>query len=608
MFNNHTQLLQSLSFLAVGCSTVSAIVVDAPTIPVPSGSFKRGGGFFITCTTPGATVRYTLNGQEPTEDDPIAPAPGILRIADNVTLKAKAWVGVDSSPTTTRNYTFTGDIVAGRLHTVMMDAAGNTYAWGAQNSGRLANLTTAAGTSVAMMSYASTTPVRDATSIAAGQDQSLIAAWGGSPFGVGNNSNGQVGDNTLTDRSGFVSVSDGSFSLGGCDAVAAGTNFSGALSFGGNIYTWGSEASGRLGNGATLGNRKYAGLVTRGDVGGAPSLADVMEIEFGAAFGVARQGHADEVIGGTGKVWTWGHNGSGQLGRGDTTNRSRAYPVLLNASTELTDATAISGGQSHTAIVRWKTGDANLQGSVWSFGERGSGRLGNNVTTAGNVTYPVQAEVLGGAALQGIKAVSAGASHTLALDSLDKVWAWGNNANGQLGDNTTISRGYGVRVRTPDNTGDLSNIVAIAAGGEGVEGFSMAIAADGTVYAWGSNTNSQLGTPASGSPTSLPIVPSVWNPAAELSTVTTTPTVTTGTAPGAATVAVTRSMTFQDGSAVKFELWVNGAIHTTRTPTVPADWNVNLTSLAAGSYTVVAVVYDIHDNMIHSDQQSFTIN
>lgn len=73
-------------------------------------------------------------------------------------------------------------------------------------------------------------------------------------------------------------------------------------------------------------------------------------------------------------------------------------------------------------------------------------------------------------------------------------------------------------------------------------------------------------------------------------------------------MALTRSISYQDGAATKFELWVNGTLHTTRTPVVPSDWNVNLTSLAAGGYTVVAVLYDIHGNMIHSDQDGFTIN
>ncbi|MCW1923367.1 chitobiase/beta-hexosaminidase C-terminal domain-containing protein [Luteolibacter arcticus] len=602
------QLLRYLPILAVGCSSVSAIVVDAPVMPAASGPLKRGGGIFISCPTPGATIRYTMNGVDPTLNDPVVPAPGVLYFGDDVTIKTKAWVGSDVSPTTTRTFTITGDISAGRLHTVMMDAVGNAYAWGAQNDGRLANLTTASGTAVTIMSYASTNFVRDARSISAGQDHSLFAEGIGTLFGVGNNSNGQVGDNTTTTRSGFVNVTDGVSPVGGCEAVSAGTDFSGALSYGGNVYTWGTETGGRLGNGAILGNQKYAGLVTRGDVGGAPALADVVEIEFGAGFGVARQAHADELIGGTGKVYTWGHNNNGQLGLGNTTNRSRAYPVMLNSTTELTDVTAISGGQNHTAVVRWKTGDPNMQGTVWSFGERAGGRLGNNVTTGGNVTYPVQAEIAVGVPLQHIVAVSAGASHTLALDNIGQVWSWGNNSKGQLGDNTTTNRGTANRVRNTTHSAPLTGIVAIAAGGEGNDGYSIAIADDGTVYGWGCNSHAQLGIPATNSPIGLPVVPSVWNPAPELSTVTTTPNVTTGTAPGAATVAVTRTMAYQDGSAMKFELWVNGTLHTTRTPTVPADWNVNLSGLAAGNYVVVAVVYDLHDNMIHSNQQGFTIN
>lgn len=598
-------LLKSLPFLAVGCSSALGVVVNAPFIIVPSGTYVRAADTLIGCTTPGATVRYTMNGQEPTVNDPIAPSPGILSFGDNITIKAKAWVGSDVSPTTSASYVFTGDISAGRLHTVMMDAVGNAYAWGAQSTGRLANLTTAAGTSVATMSYDAppgfASPVRDAISIAAGEDQSLIVNEYMLPFGVGNNSNGQVGDTTLTDRSGFVNVSDSVNFLASCKQVTAGTDFSGALGSSGVVWTWGIETGGRLGNGAILGNRRYAGQVIRGDIPGDPVLGGIVDIEFGAGFGMAREGS-------TGRVWTWGHNGSGQLGQGTLANRSRALPVMLNSTTELTDATAISGGQLHAAVVRWKTGDANLQGSVWSFGERGAGRLGNNVATTGNVSYPVQAQVLGGAALQGIVAVSAGASHTLALDANGYVWSWGNNAKGQLGNNGTADRAYAAKVRNQNNTGDLSGIVAIAAGGQSQEGFSVAIDSNGVVYSWGSNTDSQLGTPADNLDHPLPLVPSVWPAGPQVSTVTATPTVTTGTAPGAATVAVGRTMDPQDGAGVKYELWLNGTLHTTRTPAVPADWNVNLLSLAAGNYVVVAVLYDSHGNMVHSDQQSFTIN
>jgi alpha-tubulin suppressor-like RCC1 family protein len=93
---------------------------------------------------------------------------------------------------------------------------------------------------------------------------------------------------------------------------------------------------------------------------------------------------------------------------------------------------------------------------------------------------PVQVST--GARWQGV-AVAAGSDHTLALAQDGTVWAWGGNTSGQLGDGTTISRTAPVRVK------GLTQVAAIAAGG----GYSLALKADGTVWAWGNNTQSQLG-------------------------------------------------------------------------------------------------------------------
>ena len=609
-----TTLLKSLPIMAFSCSTAFGTVA-APYFTNPGGTFPTGGGTLIGCVTPGATIRYTMNGQEPDLNDPIVPVTGVVFFADNIVLKAKAWVGVDVSPTTSGTYTFTGDIAAGRLHSTLLDAAGNGYAWGAQNDGRLANLNTAAGTAIALMAYyPSTITVKEAFSISPGQDHSIMVDDQGLVFGTGNNSNGQVGDSSTTTRSGMVAVHTGTPAtignvLGGCLQVSAGNDFSGALATSGGVWTWGIETGGRLGNGNTGGNRTYAVPVVRGDIPGDPALGGIAEIEFGGGFGMARENGPTEVPAGLGGVWTWGHNGDGQLGQGHTTNRARAYPVMLNSTTELTDATSISGGQSHAAVVRWKTGDPALQGSVWSFGQRGSGRLGNNSTASGAISYPVQAVVSGGTALSNIVSVSAGAAHTLALEQgTGQVWSWGYNGKGELGDGTTVNKGYAVKVKGVGGVGDLAGIAVIAAGGSGSEGFSLAIGNNGKVYVWGSNTNAQLSYAATNAAQSLPVEVPVWTPRAEASVVTATPTVTTGTAPGAATVAVGRVMAPQDGSGVKFELWVNGVLHTSRTPVIPADWNVSLSALAAGSYTVVAVLTDSHNNVVLSDQDSFTIN
>ena len=90
--------------------------------------------------------------------------------------------------------------------------------------------------------------------------------------------------------------------------------------------------------------------------------------------------------------------------------------------------------------------------------------------------------------LSGVTAVSGGSSYSLALKNDGTVWAWGSNSSGQLGTgNTTNSK---VPVQVPS----LSGVIAIAAGTSGLNYHSLALKADGTVWAWGDNNYGQLGT------------------------------------------------------------------------------------------------------------------
>ncbi|MEW6523474.1 MAG: carboxypeptidase regulatory-like domain-containing protein [Bacillota bacterium] len=79
--------------------------------------------------------------------------------------------------------------------------------------------------------------------------------------------------------------------------------------------------------------------------------------------------------------------------------------------------------------------------------------------------------------------LAAGKYHSLALRADGTVWAWGSNGAGRLGDGTTTDRPAPVQVR------DLADVVAVAAG----TSHSLALRADGTVWAWGSNYFGQLG-------------------------------------------------------------------------------------------------------------------
>ena len=116
-------------------------------------------------------------------------------------------------------------------------------------------------------------------------------------------------------------------------------------------------------------------------------------------------------------------------------------------------------------------------GTVWSWGANGSGQLGLG-STGGTHTTPSELT-----ATSGFIAVSAGTNHVLAIKSNGTAWAWGSNSNGQLGDGTTTTRTSPVQVNT------LTNVIAVSAG----QYHSLALKSDGTVWAWGSDTLTNYG-------------------------------------------------------------------------------------------------------------------
>jgi alpha-tubulin suppressor-like RCC1 family protein len=136
----------------------------------------------------------------------------------------------------------------------------------------------------------------------------------------------------------------------------------------------------------------------------------------------------------------------------------------------LSGVKAISAGFFHTLALR---GD----GTVWAWGWNYFGQLGDGTTI--DRAAPVQVQ-----GLTDIVAVAGGAYHSLALGSDGTVWAWGWNVVGELGDGTTTDRSVPVRVR------GLTGARAISAGGF----HSLAIGPDGVVSAWGWNHYGQLGT------------------------------------------------------------------------------------------------------------------
>ena len=82
--------------------------------------------------------------------------------------------------------------------------------------------------------------------------------------------------------------------------------------------------------------------------------------------------------------------------------------------------------------------------------------------------------------------IAGGDNFTLIVTPDGHVWSFGNNSTGQLGHGTTSS----TPTTTPRQIQGLSGVQAVAAG----INFGLALTTTGTVYAWGSNNDGQLGT------------------------------------------------------------------------------------------------------------------
>ncbi len=141
-------------------------------------------------------------------------------------------------------------------------------------------------------------------------------------------------------------------------------------------------------------------------------------------------------------------------------------------------------------------------GSLWSCGSVSQLNLGTDDVTA-NSPFPVRVEGENGTGyLTGIVSVDAGWYHSLACDELGRVWAWGTDTNGQLGNGTAGNSVFPQRVRSVDGSGYLTDIVYVSAGRSGTH--SLAVTGDGFVYGWGNNGSGQCGIGQAGGSLQLP--------------------------------------------------------------------------------------------------------
>jgi alpha-tubulin suppressor-like RCC1 family protein len=309
---------------------------------------------------------------------------------------------------------------AGNSHSLGLRANGTLWAWGNNLNGRLGDNTITSSRSPVSVVGGFT----DWVQASAGNSHSLGVRANGTVWAWGLNTNGRLGDNSTTDRSSPVSV------VGGFTdwiEASAGGDHSLGVRANGTLWAWGENVDGQLGDN-TLTSRLSPVSVVGGFVDWASASAGTSH-----SLGVRANG----------TLWAWGLNSFGRLGDDSTATRSSPVSVVGG----FTDWISASAGMSHSLGVR-------TNGTVWAWGLNTDGRLGNNLITSRN--SPVS--VVGG--FTDWVQASAGDYHSLGVRANGTLWAWGNNGNGRLGDNTITSRLSPVSV-----VGGFTDWVSASAGG-----------------------------------------------------------------------------------------------------------------------------------------------
>lgn len=236
------------------------------------------------------------------------------------------------------------------------------------------------------------------------------------------------------------------------------------------VYGWGSWGSGPC-------FTKTCRVLQPTAVGAVPRAVQVQSGNSSTAIVLA-----------SGKVETFGVNFDGELGDGSTTES--ATPVQVSGISNVTYMD--DGNHFYIALLRNHT--------VWGWGNDAAGSIAQPDCKQDYLTpQPLQ-----GLAGKDVIAIAAAAAEGYAITKGphgNELWSWGDNSYGELGLGTTGTSGLpdtcsGTGTYEPQNVAALNpghtdhgQVEAISAG----DGYAVAEMSDGTIYAWGNDTNGELG-------------------------------------------------------------------------------------------------------------------
>ncbi len=290
----------------------------------------------------------------------------------------------------------------------------------------------------------------------------------------------QFGLNRSTTTLSSVTVNDVSTSsLGasifalGIERISAGNSHSCGLDATGKAYCWGDNTFGKLGNGSVIASN--VPVAVSDPVGGAVKFSSIGVGDLHSC-----------ALSLTGVVYCWG---TGFQGRNGGTLDSSIPVLISNPSSGAVNYSSLSVGSDHSCAVR-------TNGSIYCWGNNNNGELGVNSASTPFSNIPVLvSDPSTGAVIY--SSVSAGNTHTCAVVLSNAAYCWGNNDNGQLGISTATSASdipvvvSGGLFFSSINAGNL---------------FTCAIDLTKDAHCWGNNSNGQLGNNTAPVDSSAPVL------------------------------------------------------------------------------------------------------
>ena len=293
-------------------------------------------------------------------------------------------------------------IAAGQSHTCALMASGKLNCWGDNSGGQLGD-----GTWFNRLTATAVTSVGgDISAVVAGSQHTCVLTTTGGVTCFGYNGNGQLGTGDYP-SSNLITVNAVLGLSRGVSAIAAGAQYNCVATSSGGVKCWGWNGNGQLGDGTV--KQRFEPV-------------DVLGLSSGIRSIVAGKWHACALTN-DGGVKCWGHNASGQLGDGTTTQRLTPVDVIGLRS----GVAALAAGADHTCAL-------TDRGTMKCWGFNGFGQGGDG-TTAQRLT-PI--DVVGLSSK--VVAITAGDYHTCALTENGALNCWGRNDSGQLGDSSTTMR------------------------------------------------------------------------------------------------------------------------------------------------------------------------